>query len=368
MSSKNKKKKSGANKPQSAIKTEGTKSSELSRAEKIAEEEVSVEKNAQEEVKEETQKTSPEKCAKKPSEEEKAREASSEEKSRENAKDVSTETENTAEENRDLSEENEFSADNLESNQAFIEENSSNGEYWMQAGENGEIVTDEEFDDSIGDDFYEESNGGNPKTKPLSKRDKITLIAAAAFVVIALIVGIVLGLTSGGQPSELTGVSFEEIKARVGEGKLVPDFSADGYTAKGTLLFSKKLSYEDMKKRDNDKFITQYEIVYTRSGGGGFVLTATNTDDATVDVSKLTLAEGYSEPVYLTDDTSKSLPIYVQAEKSETDELYLITLCFGFKGQIVGVSARYNNVDDAVKTLKGNIMRIIWNEFGSSDI
>lgn len=199
-----------------------------------------------------------------------------------------------------------------------------------------------------------EEKSGKKTFSAMQKRDKILIICVAAFVVVALIVGLILGFATGGQkPSELTGLSFDEIKARVGENRIVPDLRENGYSARGTLLFSRKFnSRDDMKKRENDQYIAQYEIVYTSTGGKGFVLTATNTDSKVLEAEKLTLAEGYGEPIYLdADSETKNMPIYVLAEKKDENS-YVITLCFERKGQILGVSASYVDVDKAVALLK----------------
>lgn len=199
-----------------------------------------------------------------------------------------------------------------------------------------------------------EEKSGKKTFSAMQKRDKILIICVAAFVVVALIVGLILGFATGGQkPSELTGLSFDEIKARVGENRIVPDLRENGYSARGTLLFSRKFnSRDDMKKRENDQYIAQYEIVYTSTGGKGFVLTATNTDSKALEAEKLTLAEGYGEPIYLdADSETKNMPIYVLAEKKDENS-YVITLCFERKGQILGVSASYGDVDKAVALLK----------------
>lgn len=199
-----------------------------------------------------------------------------------------------------------------------------------------------------------EEKSGKKTFSAMQKRDKILIICVAAFVVVALIVGLILGFATGGQkPSELTGLSFDEIKARVGENRIVPDLRENGYSARGTLLFSRKFnSRDDMKKRENDQYIAQYEIVYTSTGGKGFVLTATNTDSKVLEAEKLTLAEGYGEPIYLdADSETKNMPIYVLAEKKDENS-YVITLCFERKGQILGVSASYGDVDKAVALLK----------------
>lgn len=199
-----------------------------------------------------------------------------------------------------------------------------------------------------------EDKSGKKTFSAMQKRDKILIICVAAFVVVALIVGLILGFATGGQkPSELTGLSFDEIKARVGENRIVPDLRENGYSARGTLLFSRKFnSRDDMKKRENDQYIAQYEIVYTSTGGKGFVLTATNTDSKVLEAEKLTLAEGYGEPIYLdADSETKNMPIYVLAEKKDENS-YVITLCFERKGQILGVSASYGDVDKAVALLK----------------
>lgn len=199
-----------------------------------------------------------------------------------------------------------------------------------------------------------EDKSGKKTFSAMQKRDKILIICVAAFVVVALIVGLILGFATGGQkPSELTGLSFDEIKARVGENRIVPDLRENGYSALGTLLFSRKFnSRDDMKKRENDQYIAQYEIVYTSTGGKGFVLTATNTDSKVLEAEKLTLAEGYGEPIYLdADSETKNMPIYVLAEKKDENS-YVITLCFERKGQILGVSASYGDVDKAVALLK----------------
>lgn len=199
-----------------------------------------------------------------------------------------------------------------------------------------------------------EEKSGKKTFSAMQKRDKILIICVAAFVVVALIVGLILGFATGGQkPSELTELSFDEIKARVGENRIVPDLRENGYSARGTLLFSRKFnSRDDMKKRENDQYIAQYEIVYTSTGGKGFVLTATNTDSKVLEAEKLTLAEGYGEPIYLDADSEpKNMPIYVLAEKKDENS-YVITLCFERKGQILGVSASYGDVDKAVALLK----------------
>ena len=233
-------------------------------------------------------------------------------------------------------------------------------------GFSSEISPDEDYDSEKEDseeDFSEEEpefsgaseeKSGKKTFSAMQKRDKILIICVAAFVVVALIVGLILGFATGGQkPSELTGLSFDEIKARVGENRIVPDLRENGYSARGTLLFSRKFnSRDDMKKRENDQYIAQYEIVYTSTGGKGFVLTATNTDSKVLEAEKLTLAEGYGEPIYLdADSETKNMPIYVLAEKKDENS-YVITLCFERKGQILGVSASYGDVDKAVALLK----------------
>lgn len=232
--------------------------------------------------------------------------------------------------------------------------------------DSSEISPDEDYDSEKEDseeDFSEEEpefsgasedKSGKKTFSAMQKRDKILIICVAAFVVVALIVGLILGFATGGQkPSELTGLSFDEIKARVGENRIVPDLRENGYSALGTLLFSRKFnSRDDMKKRENDQYIAQYEIVYTSTGGKGFVLTATNTDSKVLEAEKLTLAEGYGEPIYLdADSETKNMPIYVLAEKKDENS-YVITLCFERKGQILGVSASYVDVDKAVALLK----------------
>ena len=240
-------------------------------------------------------------------------------------------------------------------------------------GFSSEISPDEDYDSEKEDseeDFSEEEpefsgasedKSGKKTFSAMQKRDNILIICVAAFVVVALIVGLILGFATGGQkPSELTGLSFDEIKARVGENRIVPDLRENGYSAQGTLLFSRKFnSRDDMKKRENDQYIAQYEIVYTSTGGKGFVLTATNTDSKVLEAEKLTLAEGYGEPIYLdADSETKNMPIYVLAEKKDENS-YVITLCFERKGQILGVSASYVDVDKAVALLKEYVELII---------
>ena len=235
-------------------------------------------------------------------------------------------------------------------------------------GFSSEISPDEDYDSEKEDSEEEpefsgasEEKSGKKTFSAMQKRDKILIICVAAFVVVALIVGLILGFATGGQkPSELTELSFDEIKARVGENRIVPDLRENGYSARGTLLFSRKFnSRDDMKKRENDQYIAQYEIVYTSTGGKGFVLTATNTDSKVLEAEKLTLAEGYGEPIYLdADSETKNMPIYVLAEKKDENS-YVITLCFERKGQILGVSASYVDVDKAVALLKEYVELII---------
>lgn len=235
--------------------------------------------------------------------------------------------------------------------EAFSYDGEAEGEALLPSEEaaDWEIVTDDEPEPP-----YE----SKPKA-PMSKKDRLLVICAVSFVAVALIVGLVIGLINGGQGrSELTDQAFAEIRARVKESCIVPEI--DGYTAKGTLLFGKKLSYEEMKRSENNEYIVQYELIYTSMSGSGkgFVFTATNTDSDKLDVSLLTLAEGYEQPIYLDGDIEEKCPIYVQFKASENGD-GVVTLCFERGGQIIGVAARYNDVDKAVSVLKHYIELIL---------
>jgi hypothetical protein len=155
-----------------------------------------------------------------------------------------------------------------------------------------------------------------------TRKGKIIIFSILGIGVLALIIGLIIGAvtTASEGASELNNLSIAEIRGRISSEYIIPEF--ENYHANGKLVFNKKLSYEDMKKSDNNKYIVKYEITYLSDEGSGFVLTSSCSPDVKFEVSKLELSDEYKEPIYLSlDEEAHKYPLYIQIKNiSEQNE------------------------------------------------